>query len=246
METVSNEHTRRTTAKRSKKSVKTKATRTVSTYTGTRNLKPNMSRRTRDPKLYAFPSFDRCDSLLYFPSSLARHLNCGDIPAIEKLFRAHFGKTYDLVSFKSPEKISLADSLRDFAFLDELHPDQITCIHSTKVDGNKISAVGYMKFTHSKSINQHVAKLAEGTNFTCMLKSTWEEQVRRRVAHSVWPEAHKRCLLRALEAGSDFLMYSRFEIDLTIDVIANKITSMRVKMEITSMHEVKPCSSDFD
>lgn len=59
--------------------------------------KPNMSRRLPyNNVIVAFPSFDKCDSLVYFPTTFTKHLNNGDMSALGKLFVSHLDKNCDI------------------------------------------------------------------------------------------------------------------------------------------------------
>lgn len=215
--------------------------RTVATYAGVQRLKPNMSRRTRDTMLYAFPSFDRCDSLLFFPSSLARHLNSGDIPSVAKLFLAHMDKNCSIDSFKSsPHKMTVQSLVRVYEILNELQPDKITCMHSTRVEGNQIKSVGFMKFTNCRSLYNSVAGMIKDTHFSSIFKHTWENHLRYKIEkeEDLLPETKER-YLALVETGCDLLVYSRIEIVLTVDDLTKKVSKLKLNMKTTSVEEVK-------
>lgn len=212
--------------------------RSVSTYTGVRRLKPNMSRRTRDTLLYAFPSFDRCDSLLFFPSSLARHLNSGDIPSVAKLFLAHMDKNCSVDCFKSsPHKMTTQSLVRVYEILNELQPDKITCIHSTRVEGNQIKSVGFMKFTNCRSIYNSVSSMIKDTHFSPIFQHTWENHLRYKIEKEDLPQETKDQYLALVDTGCDLLVYARMEIVLTVDDLTKKISSMHLQMKTTSVHQ---------
>jgi hypothetical protein len=50
---------------------------------------PTMSRKRKAQQLFVFPSFDKCDSLVFFPSSFARCVNSYDMKELGKLFASH-------------------------------------------------------------------------------------------------------------------------------------------------------------
>lgn len=215
--------------------------RTVATYTGVRRLKPNMSRRTRDTMLYAFPSFDRCDSLLFFPSSLARHLNSGDIPSVAKLFLTHMDKNCSIDSFKSsPHKMTVQNLVRVYEILNELQPDKITCMHSTRVEENQIKSVGFMKFTNCRSIYNSVASMIKDTHFSPIFKHTWENHLRYKIEKEEdLPLETKERYLALVETGCDLVVYGKIEVILTVDDLTKKVSKLTLNMKTTSVEEVK-------
>lgn len=211
----------------------------VATHTGIRCLKPNMSRRTRDTMLYAFPSFDRCDSLLFFPSTLARHLNCGDIPAVAKLVTSHIGRKCDIRSSKpSPHQMDVPSMIRKCELVEELHPDHITCIHSTKVDGNQIKGIGFMKFTCSRAISHHMLEKIKDTDFSSIFKCSWEHDLRPAVERESWPEEEKQKMREVIDAGADFIVHAKMEVTITLNE-ARKISSLVFDIGCMTMHEAK-------
>lgn len=216
----------------------------VSTSVGTRCLKPNMSRRTRDTMLYAFPSFDRCDSLLFFPSTLARHLNSGDIPAIAKLFLTHFDKN---CSFCTPNATSqsgmtLQSLVRKYEILGDLLPDRITCIHSTQVVGNQIRALSFSKFTNCRAIYDSLAGTMRGTEFSGIFKHSWSDHLRYKIGKEQYTAEEREKHLALVEIGCDLLVYTRMEFVLTIDDVTKKVTNLCVDMRTTAIHEAKHSS----
>lgn len=221
------------------KVIKTKPA--VATHAGLRCLKPNMSRRTRDTMLYAFPSFDRCDSLLFFPSTLARHLNSGDIPALAKLVSDHIGKNCNIRSSKpSPHTMDVKTMIRKCEIVEELHPDHITCIHSTQVEGNQIKGMGFMKFTCSRAISQHMLKKIQGTDFSGIFKCSWDDDIRPSVEQqTTWPEEDKQKMLQVIDAGADFIVHAKMQITITLDDSTRKIKSLVFDIDNTSMQEAK-------
>lgn len=212
------------------------------THTGRRCLKPNMSRRTRDTMLYAFPSYDKCDSLLFFPTTLSKHLNSGDIPAVSKMFAAHFDKSCFIHMFVGKVHLDnlTADALvRAYECSNVLHPDKISCIHSTQVDGNQIRATGFMKFTKCRALYNAVSKEIKETPFTPSDRGTWEDVLKYKIEKEDPPPDEKAKLFALVDTGCDLLVFCRFEITITIDPVTHKITSWHVTGGTTSMQEAK-------
>jgi len=220
------------------------ALRPKSTTVGVRTLQPNMSRRTRDMTLYAFPSFDRCDSLLFFPSTLARHMNSGDIPAIVKLFEAHFDPSCTVVGRRGGYKgLNIPALTQKMQLMEELQPDRITCIRSTKVSNNVIKAVGFTKYTKCKDIDNAVLRVLRGANIlTC--DYSWQEHMRRKLDREDRPAQEKDQILSMVVRDCDLVVYSRIEMVLTIDDRTKKVKQFDFSFSVTSMEETKYDTTD--
>jgi len=224
------------------RSTKIKSNFSVPTFAGRRCLKPNMSRRTRDTMLYAFPSYDKCDSLLFFPTTLSKHLNSGDIPSVSKMFAAHFDKSCFIHMFMGKVQLDSlsADALvRSYECSNILHPDKISCIHSTQVDGNQIRATGFMKFTKCRALYNAVSKEIRETPFSPSDKGTWEDVLKYKIEKEDPPPGEKAKQFALVESGCDLLVFCRFEMTIAIDPMTNKITSWHVNGGTTSMQEAK-------
>eukprot|EP00598_Pedospumella_elongata_P014459 CAMPEP_0185013112 /NCGR_PEP_ID=MMETSP1098-20130426/98641_1 /TAXON_ID=89044 /ORGANISM="Spumella elongata, Strain CCAP 955/1" /LENGTH=315 /DNA_ID=CAMNT_0027542177 /DNA_START=51 /DNA_END=998 /DNA_ORIENTATION=- len=216
----------------------------VETSTGMRFLKPNMSRRTRDPMLYAFPSFDRCDSLLFFAHSLARHLNSGDIPSVAKLFASHISTDCHIHSVKASCRgnhriacptVDAPTLVRMYAMHNEIFPDRITCVRSVQVDGNQIKALSYIKFTNSPAIIGSFAETTKEPLFVTFFGKDWKTTQRQKIEDDERPEQQKEEIFRLIEAGKDMVVHSRMEYTLTIDDRTRKIIAWKAVMNTMSI-----------
>jgi len=220
------------------------------TTTGVRTLQPNMSRRTRDMTLYAFPSFDRCDSLLFFPSTMARHMNTGDIPAMQKLFESHFDKNCAIGSYsgKGPSRCGLTAQCmtQKMEILGELQPDRITCMRSTQVDGNIIKAVLYMKYTNVPSITEAVARRVKNSYFSTCFHDSWQQHLRRKLLQEDHSPSNRDYYLSLIDKGCDVLVYSRMDMELTVDDTTKKVKKLSIVVTTTSMEEARYTVLDKD
>jgi len=228
-----------------KSSNQTKPTsKPVATSTGMRLLKPNMSRRTRDPILYAFPSFDRCDSLLFFAHSLARHLNSGDIPSVAKLFASHLSADCHIHSIKATYRgnhkvirptVDIPTLIRMYAMHDDIFPDRISCVRSVQVDGNQIKALTYIKFTNSPAIFESFAETTKDPLFVSFFGKDWKTMQRQKIEEDDRPEDEKKEIYKLVEAGRDMVVHSRMEYTLTVDERTGKIKAWKAVMNTTSV-----------
>lgn len=218
------------------------------TKTGVRTLLPNMSRRTRDTMLYAFPSFDRCDSLLFFPSTLARFMNAGDVPSMSKLFEDHFHKLCTIgpyVGCLLPRPGLAAQCMSEkMAILEQLQPDRITCMRSTQVDGNLIKAVLYMKYLNVPLITEAVAKSVKNVDYSPCFQDTWQKHLRRKLLQEDHAPDVRDYYLSLIDRGCTILVYSRMDMILTIDDRTKKVKHFSVTVTTTSMEEVVQADSE--
>lgn len=229
------------------------------TPAGMRLLKPNMSRRTRDPILYAFPSFDRCDSLLFFAHSLARHLNSGDIPSVAKLFASHLSSSCHIQSVKASYSgnqsiirptMDIPTMLRMYEIHDDIFPDRISCVRSVQVDGNQIKALMYIKFTNSPAIFSAVAGATKEPLFASFFGKDWKSLQRQKIEEDDRPEQEKEEIFKMVDEGRDMVVHARMQYTLTIDDRTRKIKAWKAVMNTTSVFaagnvEVKDGMTDF-
>jgi len=109
--------------------------------------------------LYAFPSFDRSDALLFLPSTLLRHINAADMKGYSRLLLSRLDKSCDIrVPYLSSEPVSPSLLIEFHELLGNIHPDSVACVHSTKVVENKIVATIHAKFTAINTIYDSVAR----------------------------------------------------------------------------------------
>ena len=200
----------------------------------------------RDTPLYVFPSFDLCDSLLFFPYSLSRHLNSGDIPAASKLIHAHLHKDCAIDKIKncgfsvSPETL-----IRFYEIVQEVHPDSFGCVHNTIVEGNVVKSVMFVKSTHLRSLYYSVAYHLADAHFAPAFQFTWEEMMERKCIQGHEPEEEKKRLHALIHSGFDLVVFMRIEAEIVIDEASNKIISMSFHNTTTDLQPVGKCNTMF-
>jgi len=108
-------------------------------------------------KLYAYVNYDKHDSLVYFPTHLARYFTNANINAYARLLtrscHRYYKTTYDeQLTVQRPQKtpvlltitkalnFSRDDSVRMLELTSNLHPDCMCHVQSTRVIGNQIHA----------------------------------------------------------------------------------------------------------
>jgi len=196
---------------------------------------PNMSRKPRSHILYVFPTFDRCDSLMFFPNSMTRHLNSGDFPSLLKLFTTHLDKNCE-ICFCSGIRPNIKQLVKVFEFMDQMHPDMIMCVHHTKVVENEIHAMAYSKFTDSKSLRKALQPSITDPALQAMFGDQREDCFRDQLQLQDKPAQEREELASMIERGADMLVYMKIAIRLTFDECSKKGMKLEMDAEVTSLH----------
>lgn len=200
----------------------------------------NVSRRPPSNILYAFPHFDKCDSLLYFPCTLTRHLNTGDFTAVSKLFRSHIDKDCKVfMDYAAIGDINVKGLLRVNEVMMDMQPDRIMCVHSTKVVENQIMATIYLKCTDNKTITESVARNVKDPVCAGLFTMNRAERMKLKISSVDRTEEERQRMVELADSGEDVLMYVRLNLTLTFNDVTKKITSMVSNGQVTSMHAVK-------
>lgn len=198
---------------------------------------PNMSRRAQGSVLCAFPTFDKCDSLVFFPISMTKHLNSGDFPAVRKLFSTHAHKNCDVSFHGMPAPLSTTNFVRLFEIINEFHPDSVMCVHTTKVVDNTIRSDLFMKFTDNKLIYESAARNIKDPLFADMFahrrSENWEKKVAKETKKS---EEERQRLLAITGSDDDFVVYANLSLVLNFDYMTRKVVKMNYDFELTSLN----------
>jgi hypothetical protein len=204
-----------------------------------------LRRQKQTAALYVFPSFDKCDSLLYFPYSFTRHINSSDFTALYKLMNSHLDKncSINMGSCDNIEHVlNMKAFVKLFEFMDQFQPDRIMCVHTTKVVENRILSAIYMKFTDVKSIVESALETGKKNIPTkdfpipggCGLSR--DDHLKMKVADSKKPAEEQQRLCAMVEQYSDLVINLRIDLTITIDEISKKVTDLRFDKELLSMH----------
>jgi hypothetical protein len=195
---------------------------------------PNMS-RARPAVLYAFPSFDKCDSLLFFPTSMSRLSNSGDLTGLTKLVKTHFHR--NCVTVLKSTNLDLPGTLKMFEIYDMLCPDSMECVSQTKVIENTIEATLVAKYTESNALYHSVRQKLLGTPFEGFLGGSRSEFLRN--ATFVDEAAQEEFRASSLpESGLDFTVHASLYIKLTFDDLHRKVTRMDFGMATNTMQPI--------
>ena len=106
-------------------------TTALSHATSTKKRK-RMPMKIKMTKLYTFPSFDKCDSLLFFPSSMARLTNSGDFKGLLKLFQTHANPNCQIQLSADCPILDITSVVKFYELVSDLHPDSMRVVRSTQ------------------------------------------------------------------------------------------------------------------
>lgn len=197
---------------------------------------PNLSRKFRGLKLYAFPSFDKCDSLLFFPSSMSRHLNSGDYHGLSSLMAQHLHRNCQVrISPTGNYRINALAFIKMFEIMNEAHPDSVLCVHTTKVVDNTINARMYFKFTDSQVINRSMALSVSDPTFHPMFAQQRSARFRDNMNLVNKSDTEKAALNAIVDSDVDLLVYGKVDLRLCFEDATKKVTDIDFMCEFTSL-----------
>ncbi len=200
------------------------------------NKGPNMSRKSHKTKLYPFPSFDKCDSLLFFPSTFTSCLNSGDFVSLNKLMNSRIEKNCQVNLCDLVMDVTMLEKV--FGCLNELRPDTIMCVHTTKVVGNQIRALIYFKYTDNKTLFERMQRTYPDKEVIAICAAPSSGPVKLQEFIDSKP-VHERAALTNLVFGSnEVLIYGRTFMTLTFDDFTKTITKMDLACEFTSFGSI--------
>lgn len=192
----------------------------------------------QDAKLYAFPSFDRSDALIYFASTYSRLKNSGDNVTLSKLLLDRCAKGCSVeLSHNANDSVTAARYLQLSDLTDILHPDSVCCMHSTKVVGNQIKSVIYFKFTDIPEMHDYAHLIVTDPLFRSFFVGKRKDILKKRfmLTDSNLLEGDKAKVNDLVEAGEEFQVYGHCEFNLTIDENTKKIVNMQYLVNMTSV-----------
>lgn len=187
-------------------------------------------------KLIVFPSFEKCDSLVFFPHTLSRLVNCNDKPSLVRMFNHYFDKSCEAHIQGAGFNIDCSHKrLLDMTSLVwDANSDFFMCVHDTKVVGNMISAVIYYKYTECKYLTDSVRQVTTDPLLLDMLTSPGE-QLKRELHFEEKTENEQKEISDLIDSGQDLHVYGRMDIKMRIDDVSKKIIALDLGMYLTSL-----------
>lgn len=206
----------------------------------------NTSRRSPDV-LLVFPSFDKCDSLLYFASSLTRHMNSADLSSVVRLMTRHNHKDCSIeFSMGKDFKISTHTMIKMLYLFDEIEPDKIMCVHSTKVIENKIISTIYAKLTDCQRLYTYKSKEINDLPLKSLCIENRADRFSLLTQGDSSTDTAREQIQALSHTNDDVLMYLSGEMVLTVDDLSKKITRIHFSHKLTSVHPVQRKTEDTD
>lgn len=197
---------------------------------------PNMSRRVQGSAMCAFPTFDRCDSLVFMPITMVKCFNNHDFESLNKLFRAHAHKNCT-VHFKG-QQFNVRGFLAAMEVLSLLHPDKMSCCHGTTVKDNEIHASVLCKFTENKTVYESVAESGR-TQFPGLFPfveraARWRHQLRS--AGPTIPVQQQELIVSTVAASNvDLEVYGCLNYTFRFDFATRKVVRLDYDMVFTEV-----------
>jgi hypothetical protein len=214
---------------------------------GSRLDRPTKRARSQPPTLYAFPSYDKSDSLLYFPVSLVRHANSGDYAGLSRLLTTSVDKNCEVMCkcYHGPGAMPARCLANVFQLMNEMHPDTIMCVHGTQVEGNTITAAIYAKFTYCHAITDALRHAHSSYNHdlpepvSYSMLQTSQHHCRDQLQHeSMLNDAQRGAIHQMVRDRATMLMYVKVVLTVVCDEMTRKIVSVKFDQHITSAEKV--------
>lgn len=209
------------------------------------NSSEDSSLQTKAPlmKMYAFPVFDKCDSTVFLPTSLSKHLNTGDMKAVSNLLSSRLDKNCAIsFPFFAPGQINVRYLIKAFEIISELHPDMIACASNTTVSDNIIKASIHTKYTECKAIHDSVRQTITDPMFATLRTADRVEELQHELERENRSQEDKDQFLAMAAAGTDLLVYIHLELEMAVDDLTKKVSRFSMSAQLTSMHPVLPTS----
>ena len=178
---------------------------------------------------------------------MARHLNSGDITALTKVLHSHLDKNCDFGMSSCFSTVTTTQQLiRTYELMQDLQPDRIMCVHTTKVVENQIMATIYIKFTDCKAVYDRFSTSAAHCKHGGLMTGNRAADFRRRLAiDPKLPNELKEEYMLLTETADDFLLYITLDMVFTFDDVSKKVTKWSCDGNLSSMHAVQTASRDL-
>ena len=164
--------------------------------------------------LYSFPSYDKSDSAIYFPSTFTRLFNGGDFDQLYKLFSSHMDMNCDMNVTYMNMKPNTQNLSELYAFFMDLFPDMFMCVDSVTVEENQIRAVIYRKYTDVKAIKEGLLRSVKTPMQYAILQTFLQ---RERFLSYGLSKKEKKELKAILKQETDLEVFLRMQMILTLD-----------------------------
>jgi len=197
------------------------------------NKGPNMSRKHGGTKLHPFPVFDKCDSLIFFPAQFTSILNSGDFNSFRRLMKTRFDKDC-VVNLCAGLAVNVPMFVKCFEFMEQLRPDTVMCVHTTKVVGNQICSLIYFKFTESKPLRAAVIKSCSDQAVVHICQPTNHNDAKMVPFLSSKTEKERARLSKIIYEADEMVVYGTTYLTLTFDDVTKCVTRLDMDSDFTT------------
>ena len=226
---------------RRKRSVKkSDATRLVAKTPGAKDVTGHPDGRNKKKlkplpfaPLLVFPSFDRSNATIYFASTFARMSNNGDIHGLQKLITTHCAKDID-VRLQPEFSVPLPMFLDMLAIYSTISPDLVSCMHSTKVVDNTISAVLYTKVTDLPEMYNYNACVVED-KYKWIFVGTRRALFDKKYKLPAMEKTRRDAIYQLLDKEAALQVYGRVDMTLTLHPRTKKVADFAFVSTYTSV-----------
>lgn len=185
-------------------------------------------------RLFAFPTYDKSDAMLYLPSTYAKLVNSGELDELAKLMKNYCQKDCN-VCLHPLFNVTVPHYLQILELVNVLHPDSVMCMHSTKVVGNQIQAVLYHKHTDSPEMHHYADIVVNDPDFKYYFVGSRIDILRRNFRLSAMDAERRNEILSVLYLEEEFQVYGRVDLTITFDETSKKIVDMQYFNSYTSI-----------
>lgn len=197
-------------------------------------------------KLICFPEIDKRDSLTYFPYIFVKLLNNGDQKSLKKFMLSYLDRScvISLDSLGTYQQLSCQQMLEMYAVTNEIHPDSVSCVHTTRLLENAIEAMIYYKYTDSVALSQSIAKTSSDPFVQRIAaNSRGDGLVKRMNLEDKSQQEREQMTLLAQSDDDDLTIYGKMTLRVTFDVYSKKVIRFETVSDVIS--SVKKCSAQI-
>ena len=187
--------------------------------------------------LYPPPNLDRGDSIVYFPSSMARMINSEDAQAFAKLLQRHCSEHCELlISRKMQIKLPLAKHVNLFSVTTALQAASVYSMQSTKIVGNQVHAVLHYQYTDLPQMHEYAKSYVTDPLLKLLfVTKTRSEMLKRRYPIATLSKANQKKVLALIETNDTIEVHGTLDLILTFDSTSRKITQLEYYTANTSI-----------
>ncbi len=187
--------------------------------------------------LYPPPNIDKGDSIVYFPSSMARMINSEDVQAFTKLLQRHCSERCELlVSRKFQMKLPLAKHVNLFSVTTALQAASVYSMQSTQIVDNQVRAVLHYHYTDIPQMHEYARTYVTDPLLKLLfVTKTRSEMLKRRYPIATLSKANQKKVLALIETNDTIEVHGKLDLILTFDQASRKITQLEYYTATTSI-----------